>query len=147
MLLNEAPMVALKATKSSVNVDELIRCKPKFIARIKAKGANITAQPNMLIPPVVLYKSEMAPLEAKYQAMPPVMANPPAIHPKTAFMKPRSSATMGMLPDEKSEARWAPLKMRGGSCELMSASWTISRESDPLSVDQTDEFLPRFRII
>ena len=147
MLLKEAPIVALKATKSKVKVEELMRCSPKFMAKMKANGAKVTAQPNMLMPPMGLNNMEMAPLVAKYHAIAPVTANPPAIQPNTAFIKPLSSATIGMPPVGMSEARWPPLKMRGGSCELMPASWAIPIESDPSGVDQTDEFLPRFGII
>ena len=56
----------------------------------------------------------MAPLLAKYHAIAAVMASPPAIHPKTPFMKARSSETMGAVP-EKPEVLLFPPKMRGGS--------------------------------
>ena len=98
MLLKDAPMQAEKATKSKASVAELIRCKPKFIARMKANGARVTAHPVMDMPPMGLKSIEMAPLVAKYHATAPVMARPPAIQPKTAFMKPRSSATRGVPP-------------------------------------------------
>jgi len=84
------------------------------MARMKASGPSMTAQPSRFIPPVSLNMSMMAPLVAKYHAVAPVMARPAAIHPNTAFMKPRSSATMGMPPVVKSEVLFPP-KMRGGS--------------------------------
>ena len=114
MLLSEAPITALKATKSRVSVEALIRCRPKFMARMKAKGPSMTIQPSMFMPPVSLKRSMMAPLVAKYQATAPVMDRPAAIQPNTAFMKPRSSVTMGALP-AKSVGRCPPLNRRGGS--------------------------------
>ena len=108
-------MQAENATKIKVRVAELIRCRPKFIARMKARGAKVTIQPVMDMPPMGLKSIEMAPLEAKYQATAPVMAKPRAIQPNTAFMKPRSSATNGVLLPEKSVERAPPLNKRGGS--------------------------------
>ena len=47
-------MVALNATNNMAREAALKRCKPKFMAKMKPRGAKVTTHPNMLMPPISL---------------------------------------------------------------------------------------------
>ena len=51
------PMTAEKAMNNRVNPVEDQRWKPMFMAKMNPSGANMTTQPNPLMPPVSRLKS------------------------------------------------------------------------------------------